>query len=138
MAARREALPALDRLGATLLDDVIVPRGRIAELLTAATTIARERQTTIGIVGHAGDGNFHPTFVFDPADPEARAAAVAACDDLMATAIALGGSVTGEHGVGTFKRHFLERELDPVALATMRSLKQLFDPARILNPGKAI
>lgn len=136
--ARRDALPALDRLGATLLDDVIVPRGRIEELLVATERIARERGATVGLLGHAGDGNFHPTFVFDPADAGARAAALAACDEVMSLAISLGGSVTGEHGVGTFKRHFLERELDPVALATMRSLKRLLDPAGILNPGKAI
>ena len=138
MAARRAALPAFERLGTTILDDVIVPRGRIADLLDATATIARERRTMVGIIGHAGDGNFHPNFVFDPADPGARAAALAACDDVMAAAIGLGGSVTGEHGVGSLKRHFLERELDPTALATMRALKRLLDPAGILNPGKAI
>lgn len=138
MAARRAALPAFERIGTTIVDDVIVPRGRIADLLEATATIARERRTMVGIIGHAGDGNFHPNFVFDPADPGARAVAMAACNDVMAVAIGLGGSVTGEHGVGFLKRHFLERELDPVALATMRGLKHLLDPAGILNPGKAI
>ena len=138
MAARREALPALERQGVTLLEDVAVPRRRVPDLLAAIEAIAAAHAVVIGTCGHAGDGNLHPTLVFPRGDAAARGRAEAAADAIMAAAVALGGTITGEHGVGLLKRHALPASLDPVALATMHVLKVALDPWGILNPGKAI
>ncbi|MFC8042212.1 FAD-binding oxidoreductase [Nocardia sp. NPDC057353] len=135
MAARRMALPALERLGDHLLDDVCVPRGRIVDLVLAVERIAADSGLTIGVFGHAGDGNLHPTIVFDGADPASAAAARRAFDAITAAALELGGTITGEHGVGRLKAGWLTRELDPVNLAVQRALRGVFDPDGILNPG---
>lgn len=138
LAARRFAYPALERLGGTLLDDVAVPRSRIPDLVAGIEAIAAERGSTVGTFGHAGDGNLHPTIVFDRTDPEAAARATATFDAIVALALALGGTVTGEHGVGTLKRTHLAAELSPVNLALHHTLKSALDPEGILNPGKVI
>ncbi len=138
MAARREALPSLERQGVTLLEDVAVPRRRVPELLAAVERIAEEHQVLIGTFGHAGDGDFHPTLVSPRGDLAAQARVETAADAIMAAAVALGGTITGEHGVGLLKRHALATSLDPVALATMHAVKVALDPLGILNPGKAI
>ncbi|HEX8441981.1 FAD-binding oxidoreductase, partial [Archangium sp.] len=98
IVARRLAFPALERQGATLLDDVGVPLSRIAELLAAVERIAEQRGVLIGTFGHAGDGNMHPTLVFDRDDPEAVARAKGAFDDILRVVLDLGGTITGEHG----------------------------------------
>ncbi|WP_346620402.1 FAD-linked oxidase C-terminal domain-containing protein [Blastococcus montanus] len=136
LAARRMALPALERLGSTLIDDVAVPRSRIAAFLDGCDAIAAARGLVIGVVGHAGDGNMHPTVVFDPTDDGQRARAFGAFDDILELGLALGGTITGEHGVGNLKVDWLEREIGPVALDVHRSIKSALDPGGLLNPGK--
>ena len=87
------------------------------------------------MVAHAGDGNTHPNVVFDPAEPGARERAYAAFDEVMAAAIALGGTITGEHGVGRTKKRALPAQLGPEAMALTRTIKAALDPQGILNPG---
>ncbi|WP_347058260.1 FAD-linked oxidase C-terminal domain-containing protein [Blastococcus sp. HT6-30] len=135
LAARRMALPALAQLGSTLIDDVAVPRSRIAQFLDGCDAIAAARGLVVGVVGHAGDGNMHPTVVFDPADDDQRAGAFGAFDDILELGLALGGTITGEHGVGVLKVDWLEREIGPVALDVHRSIKSALDPTGLLNPG---
>ena len=136
LAARRMALPALEQLGSTLIDDVAVPRSRIAAFLDGCDAISADRDLVIGVVGHAGDGNMHPTICFDPADPDQRTRAFAAFDDILELGLSLGGTITGEHGVGAIKVDWLEREIGPVSLEVHRSIKAALDPAGLLNPGK--
>jgi glycolate oxidase subunit GlcD len=138
LAARRMALPALEQLGSTLIDDVAVPRSRIAQFLDGCDAIAAERSLTIGVVGHAGDGNMHPTICFDPSDTEQRERAFAAFDDILELGLSLGGTITGEHGVGSIKVDWLEREIGPVSLDVHRSIKAALDPDGLLNPGKVL
>src|SRR4051795_5949665 len=137
MTARRMALPALERLGSSLLlDDVAVPRSRVATFIDGCDAIAATSGLVIGVVGHAGDGNMHPTVVFDGADAEQRSRAFAAFDAILELGLSLGGTITGEHGVGTIKVDWLEREIGPVSLSVHQDLKRALDPAGILNPGK--
>ncbi|MEV6012976.1 FAD-linked oxidase C-terminal domain-containing protein [Streptomyces sp. NPDC051976] len=137
LAARRCALPALSRLGgATMLEDVGVPRSRLPELVRRIDAIADKHGVTIATFGHAGDGNAHPTGCFDPSDPQARARVAAAFDDIFATAVELGGTITGEHGVGAAKLPYLAAQLGPVHIPLLARIKHAFDPAGILNPGK--
>ena len=138
LAARRMALPGLERLGSTLLDDVAVPRSRIAAFIDGCDAIAGEQGVVIGVVGHAGDGNMHPTVVFDPLDADQRARAFAAFDAILALGLSLGGTITGEHGVGLLKAEWLEREIGPVSLSVHRAIKDALDPAGLLNPGKVL
>jgi glycolate oxidase len=138
LAARRLAYPALEQLGTTLLDDVAVPRSAVTRMVGEVARIAARHGVLIGTFGHAGDGNLHPTIVYDATDPAQVAAAAAAFDDLVAAALELGGTVTGEHGVGLLKRDHLATELGPVALRLHRAVKDAFDPANLLNPGKVL
>lgn len=138
LAARRFAYPALERLGATLLDDVAVPRRRIPELLAGIGEIGHAGGVTIGTFGHAGDGNFHPTIVYDREDASAHDAALAAFDAIVRLALSLGGTVTGEHGIGLLKRSHLALELSDVAAGVHHAIKHALDPLGILNPGKAL
>jgi glycolate oxidase len=135
LAARRAALPALEGLGDTLLDDVCVPRSAIPELIGRVEQIAARHGVLIGTFGHAGDGNMHPTIVFDASDPESTARAMAAFGDILGVALELGGTVTGEHGVGRLKRTALGAELDHVSTEVHAAIKAVLDPAGILNPG---
>lgn len=137
MAARRLAFPSLERLGATLLDDVAVPVPRIPALLSGIEAIAAEQGVLIGTFGHAGDGNMHPTIVYDHGDEDAVARARAAFAAILALATSLGGTVTGEHGVGLLKRDALDMELGS-GRRVHNAIKHALDPAGILNPGKAI
>lgn len=138
MAARRLAHDALERQGATLLDDVAVPIGRIPDLLEAIEAIAERRGVLIGTFGHAGDGNMHPTIVFDHHDPDAEARARSAFDDILRTTLELGGTITGEHGVGLLKRPYLEAEIGESGLRLHSTVKGALDPRGILNPGKIL
>ncbi|MCW2788982.1 MAG: FAD-linked oxidase [Aeromicrobium sp.] len=135
LEARRLALPALEQLGDWLLDDVCVPRGRIVELIELIEGVADDEGLTIGVFGHAGDGNMHPTIIFDDADPRSREAAMRAFDRITEHTLLLGGTITGEHGVGRLKRSWLARELDGTALAVHRVLRSALDPDGLLNPG---
>lgn len=137
MAGRRSAIPALEAKGATIVDDVIVPRERIPEICASTREASLRHGVLVAMFGHAGDGNFHPTIVFERGE-EGLGRALAAADDVMRAAIELGGSITGEHGVGMLKRHLVQEEIDPEALALMRAIKALVDPANILNPGKVL
>jgi len=137
LAARRCALPALSRLGgATMLEDVGVPRSRLSELVRRIDAIAERHEVTMATFGHAGDGNAHPVGCFDPADPGQRARIAAAFDDVFAAAVELGGTITGEHGVGAAKLPYLEAQLGKPQMALLARIKRAFDPEGILNPGK--
>ena len=137
LAARRAVLPALSRLEPlTILEDATVPRSRIAEMVERIQEIARRHGLTIGTFGHAGDGNLHPTVVLDPADEAAVERAHEAFAEIFAEAIAMDGTITGEHGVGLVKLRHLERQLGAEHLALLRRIKAAFDPNGILNPGK--
>lgn len=137
LQARRAVLPALSRLEPlTILEDATVPRSRIAEMVARIQEIAGRHGLTIGTFGHAGDGNLHPTVVLDPADAAAVHRAHEAFAEIFAEAIAMEGTITGEHGVGLVKLRHLERQLGAEHLALLRRIKAAFDPNGILNPGK--
>lgn len=135
LEARRLALPALERLGDWLLDDVAVPCSRIVDLIAAVEEISDRHGLVIGVFGHAGDGNLHPTIIFDDADPESRAAALAAFGDITRHAMRLGGTITGEHGVGRLKRSWLAQELDPTAIEVHAAIRKTLDSRGLMNPG---
>jgi len=137
LAARRCSLPALARLGPlTILEDVTVPRPRLAEMVSRIDAIAERHDLTIGTFGHAGDGNLHPTCVLHPDDEAAIVRAHAAFSEIFRDALDLGGTITGEHGVGAAKLPYLAQRLGAAQLALLRRVKAAFDPAGILNPGK--
>jgi glycolate oxidase len=137
---RRLAYRALEAQGVARMEDVAVPRSRVPELLCAIEAIADRHSITIGTFGHAGDGNLHPTFILDRDEPEAAAAARlhAAREDLYAAALSLGGTVTGEHGIGAARRDWLVRQRGEPAVAAMRAIKQALDPRGLLNPGRIL
>ncbi|ACU40722.1 FAD-binding oxidoreductase [Actinosynnema mirum] len=135
LAARRAVLTALEVYGTWLTDDVCVPRTRIADLITGCEAIAEDVRLRIAVVGHAGDGNMHPTIVYDPASADEAERALAAFERILALGLDLGGTVTGEHGVGKVKQAWLEREAGPVALRVHRDLKRALDPQGLFNPG---
>jgi len=137
MQARRLAYPALERQGATLLDDVAVPLGRIPALLEGVARIGERHDLTIGTFGQPGDGNMHPTIVYDHRDAGAGAHARGAFAEILALALELGGTLTGEHGVGLLKHGALPDELG-AAHELHRAVKRALDPAGLLNPGKGV
>ena len=138
LAARRAAYPALERLGTTLLDDVCVPVPQIPEMVRAVERVAAEHGVLIGTFGHAGDGNLHPTVVYDATDPAQSAAAHAAFGALLREALRLGGTLSGEHGVGALKQPYLDLQLGSAERDLMRRVKDAFDPLGILNPGRGL
>jgi glycolate oxidase len=135
-AARRLAYPAVERLGPVLTEDICVPRMLVPEMLARIERIAAEHDIHIANVAHAGDGNLHPLMITSPDDDAARERAQEAFERIVDEAIALGGTVTGEHGVGLLKRRGLREEVGPVVLGMHRAIKQALDPAGIFNPGK--
>ncbi|MDT0382379.1 FAD-linked oxidase C-terminal domain-containing protein [Streptomyces sp. DSM 42041] len=137
LAARRCGLPALSRLGSlTILEDATVPRHRLAEMVGRIDEIAERHGLLIATFGHAGDGNLHPTCVLDPDDTGAVERAHQAFGEIFAAALALDGTITGEHGVGAAKLPYLADRLGDDQMALLRRIKHAFDPAGILNPGK--
>ncbi|MEV6675600.1 FAD-linked oxidase C-terminal domain-containing protein [Streptomyces erythrochromogenes] len=137
LQARRMAFPALEALRpATMIDDVCVPRSRLGEMLDGTAAIARAQGLLIGVCAHAGDGNTHPIVCFDPADEDETRRARESFGEIMGLGLSLGGTITGEHGVGVLKKEWLARELGPVGLEMQRAVKQAFDPLGLLNPGK--
>jgi glycolate oxidase len=134
--ARRLAYPALERLGPVLTEDVCVPRSAVPAMLAQITEIAARHGVTVATIAHAGDGNLHPLLITPPGDDAARAAAQAAFEEFLDAAIALGGTVTGEHGVGILKRDGMRRELDPGSIALQSAVRRALDPLQIFNPGK--
>jgi len=137
LAARRCSLPALSRLNTlTVLEDVTVPRPRLAEMVDRINATAARHDLLIGTFGHAGDGNLHPTAVIDAGDTGAVERTHRAFGEIFAAAIELDGTITGEHGVGAAKLPFLRDRLGDDQMALLRRIKTAFDPAGILNPGK--
>ncbi|WP_375487158.1 FAD-binding oxidoreductase [uncultured Jatrophihabitans sp.] len=136
--ARRLVYPAVERLGPVLTEDVCVPKAKVAEMLARIDRIAARHDTVIANIAHAGDGNLHPLLITPPGDDAARARAQLAFDDIITDALDLGGTVTGEHGVGLLKRDGLARELSPAVLQLHRAIKTALDPHGILNPGKVV
>jgi len=137
LQARRLSLTALEAVkGTTMIDDVCVPRSRLGDMLEGIERIAEKYRLTIGVCAHAGDGNTHPTVCFDAQDPDESRRARESFDEIMALGLELGGTITGEHGVGVLKKEWLAREIGPVGLEMQRGVKQVFDPLGILNPGK--
>ena len=138
LTARRLALPSLERLGRPLIEDIAVPRSRLADAVREIAAIAARHEVPICTVAHAGDGNLHPLIVVDRAATSIPANAQHAADEIFELALKLGGTLTGEHGVGTLKRAWLRRELGETNHGLQQQIKALFDPRGILNPGKAI
>jgi glycolate oxidase len=136
--ARRVAIPALERKGPLLLEDVGVPLPKLAELVTGIAGIARRREVLVSVIAHAGDGNTHPLIVYNPADADETARAQLAFGEIMALAITLGGTITGEHGVGRLKKAWLPEQLGPDVMALTRLIKSALDPQGILNPGAVL
>jgi len=136
--ARRLAHPALERLGPILTEDVCVPRSKVPDMLAAIDAIGERNRVQIATIAHAGDGNLHPLLLTPPGDDAAWQRAQLAFDELLDAAIMLGGTVTGEHGVGILKMDGMIRELDPASLALQREIKHSLDPLEIFNPGKGI
>ncbi|MGH3366353.1 MAG: FAD-binding oxidoreductase [Nocardioidaceae bacterium] len=136
LEARRLVHVSIERLGNLMVDDVAVPLSKLPDLLAGVEDIGRRLGVTICCPGHVGDGNMHPTVVFDAQDPVARKQAVLAFEEVMEFGLRLGGTITGEHGVGMLKRAFLKQELGPVSVGLQRQLREVFDPLGVLNPGK--
>jgi len=135
--ARKSAYGVLARIKSHfVLEDVTVPMANIAELLKGIEAIGERYNLQIATFGHAGDGNLHPQILYDGYDSEEVKRVEAACRDLFELAIALEGTLTGEHGIGLSKAQYMTLEHDPVAMDVMRSIKKIFDPHDILNPGK--
>lgn len=134
---RRAMHPAMERLGTTLIEDVSVPRSALPAMFDAIADIERRHGIRIPTIAHAGDGNLHPNFIYDAGvDDEVPAHIWAAADEMFQAAIALGGTLTGEHGIGVLKRRWLRDELGDAQFELQQQIKGVFDPAGILNPGK--
>ena len=138
VAARRFAIPAVEAKGSLLLEDVGVPLPALADLVSGVEKIAERHGLMISVIAHAGDGNTHPLIVFDPTDQAEAERAAIAFGEIMDLAVGLGGTITGEHGVGRLKRPWLEGYLGPEAMELNRRIKRALDPDNILNPGAAI
>ena len=139
LEVRRRVWPAAEKLGKALLpEDVAVTRDRLPELLAGINGIAAKHELTMPVIGHAGDGNMHPLLVFDEHDPDELERVQVAFAEIVHLALDLGGTLAGEHGVGTLKRQFIEDELDPLDLEVQRRIKATLDPDNRLNPGKKL
>jgi len=138
-AARRAALPALASLNNTVvLEDATVPRSRITDMLLALAEIGRRYRLTMGTFGHAGDGNLHPTILADKNNADEIARVHKAVAEIFETALRMGGTLTGEHGIGIAKMQFLRKEIGESGVDLMRMLKNSLDPLHLLNPGKLV
>jgi glycolate oxidase len=136
--ARRLAHWSLTRAGVARMEDVGVPRRRVPELLAVIERLSAAHGVTVGVLGHAGDGNFHPTFVMDPDDPDAEERIDALRGEIFAAVLGLGGTISGEHGTGVVKREWLEAQRGARHVEALRAIKRALDPAGILNPGKVL
>ncbi|KAA0113630.1 FAD-binding oxidoreductase [Mycolicibacterium sp. P9-22] len=138
VVARRYAIPAVEAKGSLLLEDVGVPLPALADLVAGIEKIAAHHDLLISVIAHAGDGNTHPLIVFDPADADMARRAEVAFGEIMDLAVSLGGTITGEHGVGRLKKPWLAGYLGPEAMELNRKIKAALDPAGILNPGAGL
>lgn len=137
LTARRSAFTALARLRpTTILEDATVPRSKIADMVRRINEIAQKYNVTIATFGHAGDGNLHPTATTDARNAEEIHRVEQAFEEIFAAALELGGTITGEHGVGVVKAPYLEWKIGASGVEVMKGIKKAFDPDNILNPGK--
>ncbi|MDR9856798.1 FAD-linked oxidase C-terminal domain-containing protein [Paenibacillus sp. VCA1] len=137
LTARRSAFTALARLRpTTILEDATVPRSKIADMVVEINRIAKKHNVQISTFGHAGDGNLHPTATTDARNKEEIARVEEAFEEIFEAAIRLGGTITGEHGVGMVKSPYLEWKVGPAGMDVMKAIKNSFDPHNLLNPGK--
>ncbi|MFI5631134.1 FAD-binding oxidoreductase [Streptomyces sp. NPDC051664] len=137
LQARRMSLTALETVkSATMIDDVCVPRSKLGAMIEGTAAVAEKYDLTIGVCAHAGDGNTHPVVCFDHTDADESRRARESFDEIMALGLELGGTITGEHGVGVLKKEWLARELGEVSVEMHRGIKAAFDPLGLLNPGK--
>jgi glycolate oxidase len=137
--ARRAAGPAVMRMRPNIItEDVTVPVSHLTAMIRKVMEIAERHGIQVGILAHAGDGNLHPCIVFDKRDEDEYERVQKVCEELIPEALALGGTLSGEHGIGIAKAPFLRMELDPVALKITQGIKNCFDPKGILNPGKFV
>jgi glycolate oxidase len=135
--ARRSISPSLARKAPNKLgEDVTVPRSAIPEMVQRVRAISTKYGLPIVIFGHAGDGNLHPNILFDKRDPEQWKKVEQMVAEEFEAALALGGTLSGEHGVGVLKRPYLEKALGSISLDVQRNIKRALDPLNILNPGK--
>ena len=135
-SARRTAFSALARLAPTVvLEDVTVPRSELARMVAYVQEVGERHQVKVGTFGHMGDGNLHPTFLCDERNEEEMARVEKAMEEVFSFAVELGGTITGEHGVGLAKKPFLPKQLRPVGMDVLKRVKIAFDPVGILNPG---
>ena len=137
-AARRAAFPALERRGSLLLEDVGVALPALPGLVRGIEKIAANHEVTIAVVAHAGDGNTHPLVVYNAADADETRRAYAAFGEVMDLALELGGTITGEHGVGRLKKDWLPAYLGEDVMRLTRTIKNALDPQGILNPGAVL
>ncbi|MHB9007418.1 MAG: FAD-binding oxidoreductase [Limisphaerales bacterium] len=136
-SARRTAFSALARVSpTTILEDITVPRSELAAMVRFIEVVARKHRLRVGTFGHLGDGNLHPTFLTDERNADEMHRVEDAFQELFAEAIRLGGTITGEHGVGVAKKAFLPSFAGDAQMRVMRELRKALDPAGILNPGK--
>jgi len=136
-AARKSAYGVVARINNNLLvEDLAVPMSKVPDMLRAISDIARKHDVQMPTVGHVGDGNLHPVICFDGTDPDEVKRVEEASTELFEKVIELGGTLTGEHGIGLAKIPFMGLEHDEISMDIMRSIKGLFDPNNILNPGK--
>lgn len=133
--ARRAVFPALERLGAYMLEDVGAPVPKLPELVEGVAAIAAEHDLRIAVVAHAGDGNTHPVIVYDATNEDEKSRAATAFTQIMELGLSLGGTITGEHGVGRLKRPLLRRQLGDDVLELQHAIRKVWDPAGLLNPG---
>ena len=137
--ARRAAGPAVMRMRPNIItEDVTVPVSNLTAMIRKVNEIGERHRIQVGILAHAGDGNLHPLIVFDKMDADEYKRVQSVCEDLIPEALALGGTLSGEHGIGIAKAPFLKFEMDAVALGVMQGIKNYFDPKGILNPGKFV
>ena len=136
-SARRSAFAALARVRpTTILEDVTVPRDKLAEMVAFVAEVAKKHQLLVGTFGHMGDGNLHPTFLTDERDAAEMARVHEALEEIVTKTLALGGTITGEHGVGLAKKAWLRRQVGENSHDLMREIKRVWDPRNLLNPGK--
>jgi glycolate oxidase len=134
---RRSISPSLRRLGPDKFnEDIVVPRSKVPDMIRALETIAARHRVPIVNFGHAGDGNIHVNVMVDLAESGMEETVQLVLNDIFRTTVALGGSVSGEHGIGTAKASYIGMELAAATLATMRTIKKALDPNNIMNPGK--
>ena len=138
-ATRKALSPALRNVAPKKInEDIVVPVSQMPALMTGLDNLGKQHDITIVNFGHAGNGNIHVNLLVDPDDPEQMVRSKSCLDGIFSLVIALGGTISGEHGIGLVKREFVDREIDATSLRLMRQIKAVFDPQNILNPGKTL